>query len=75
MKQYQYGYRFSRFFQYSLSLKRFSLPQFYKMTLDYLGILALSMPFEVVNLEVKNIFKVKDQVDTILGQKCAQDLR
>jgi hypothetical protein len=45
------------------------------MTLDYLGILALSMLFEVVNLKVKNSFQVKDQVDTILGQKCAQDLR
>jgi hypothetical protein len=33
------------------------------MTLDYLGILASSMPFEVVNLEVKNSFEVKDHVE------------
>jgi hypothetical protein len=33
------------------------------MTLDYFGILASSMPFEVVNLEVMNSFQVKDHVD------------
>jgi hypothetical protein len=32
------------------------------MTIDYLGILASSMPFEVVNLEGKNSFEVKHHV-------------
>jgi hypothetical protein len=33
------------------------------MILDYLGILASSMPFEVVNLEVKKSLEVRDLVD------------
>jgi hypothetical protein len=33
------------------------------MTIDYLGILASSMPFEVVNLEGKISFEVKDHVE------------